>query len=88
MTNKPKKTTSETERRALCDLILSRATEMMVTDVGVSVEMVVDRLITYAAAQTVTTYGKQDAIDMFKFSAEQVEAGKFDHLIPDMKNVN
>lgn len=51
---KPKKVTVESEaeerRKAACDMIVERAARMMVQEVGTSPGMMLDRLLTYAAA--------------------------------------
>lgn len=78
------KTVPQTEQktREMCDLIVSRAAEMMSTEAGAPVEMIMDRFVTYVAAQTVATFGKQEALNMLRHAAKTVEQGAFDHLDP------
>ena len=86
----PKKTDLEAERqiaadqelRARCDLTISRAAEMMVAD-GASLEMIIDRIVTYATAQCLSTFGKGDALKLHQQGIRAVREGTFDHLIPD-----
>jgi len=80
---KIERTTDQKAARAMCDLILSRAAEMMAGEVGAPVELIMDRLVTYVAAQTVSTFGRDQAINMLRFAAGRIEAGAFDNLIPN-----
>lgn len=68
--------------RALCDLIVTRAAELMAQEAGAPIEMIMDRMVTFAGAQTVATFGKADAVAMFEQAVASVESGAFDHLIP------
>lgn len=68
--------------RALCDTIVHRAAALMVEEAGAPIEMIMDRFVTFAGAQTVATFGKEDAAAMFRQALEAVEGGVFDHLIP------
>lgn len=70
-------TTTET-RRKFCDVTLSRATELMQEE-GASIEMILDRLLTYSAAQS-CVIDPAGAARMFRHIADQIDAGKFDHL--------
>lgn len=74
---KPKKTNLERERKELCDCIVERAAEMMVTEVGAPIEMAVDRLLTYAAAQACTLDGSPRTAETFRRLADNIEAGCF-----------
>lgn len=78
---KPKKVTIESEaeerRMAACDLIVSRAARMMVDEAGASVGMVLDRLLTYAAAQACVNEGSPHTAKAFRYFADRIEAGLF-----------
>lgn len=71
-------TTTEAQRK-FCDLTLSRATELMHEEGGASVQMILDRLLTYSAAQS-CVIDPDGAARMFRHIADQIEAGKFAHL--------
>ncbi|WP_024588151.1 hypothetical protein [Aliihoeflea sp. 2WW] len=78
---KPRKVTVEGEieerRRAACDLILERATKMMVDEAEAPVAMVLDRLLTYAAAQACKIDGSPLTAKNFRMLADRIEAGIF-----------
>lgn len=70
--------TREEKRTAdLCDEIIARAARMMVADVGANIPMMLDRLLTYAAAQIVSMDGSRDAAQIFRRLADNIEAGAF-----------
>ena len=81
---KPKKTTIEGEleekRKAMCDVIITRAATMMLEKAGASMPMALDRIVTYAAAQACATSGKQEAANGFRAMADRIEAGIFDEM--------
>ena len=71
-------TTTEAQRK-FCDLTLSRATELMHEEGGAPVPMILDRLLTYSAAQA-SAIDPDGAADLFRHIAAQIEAGKFAHV--------
>ncbi|WP_252911680.1 hypothetical protein [Aliihoeflea aestuarii] len=81
---KPRKVTAESEmeerRRATCDLILTRAAQLMVDEAEAPVGMVLDRLLTYAAAQACTIDGSPTTARNFRLLADRIEAGIFHSL--------
>ena len=89
----PTKTDADTERRleaeanlrALCDLIVSRAAEMMVEQKA-PLEMIIDRMVTYATAQCTSSFGREDALKLHRQGIRAVREGQFDHLAP--KTIN
>ncbi|WDR00883.1 hypothetical protein PSC71_09160 [Devosia sp. J2-20] len=83
MNKTPANDTQPSQKRVkqMCDLMVERATTMMANEAGAPVEMIVDRLLTFAIAQMASTYGRQEALNMLRFASDQVKAGKFDHLI-------
>lgn len=78
---KPKKVTIESEReerlKALCDEIIFRAIKMMAEDARAPMEMVLDRVMTYAAAQICKIEGSARAAEVFRGVATQIDAGLF-----------
>lgn len=78
---KSKKTTIEGEReqhmKALCDQILHRAACMMVEEVGVSVSVMLDRMLTYSAAQACSIDGSANTAVVFRVLADRIDAGLF-----------
>ena len=78
---KPKKVTVESEReerkKAACDLIVHRAAVMMTQEAGATLEMMLDRVITYAAAQSCKLAGSPATASMFRDVAAKVDAGVF-----------
>ncbi len=81
---KPKQTTIEGERderrRAVCDQIIYRAATMMVGEAGAPVPMMIDRLLTFAAAQAAANEGSARAAKLFRQLADNVERGAFNDL--------
>lgn len=72
---KPKKRSLDEERKAHCDLIIERAAEMMVAKVGASIPMMIDRMLTYAAAQAATLEGSPATAEHFRAFADNIEGG-------------
>lgn len=68
-------------RRPACDLILSRAVEMMQGEVGAEVGMIIDRLLTFSAAQAVLNDGTERAAAVFRMIADKIEGGALDSVI-------
>lgn len=91
--NKPQAPNIETERqlaadqalRAHCDLIITRAAELMVEQ-GAPIEMIIDRMTTYATGQCMASFGKEDALKLHRQGLRAVKQGVLDHLLP--KTVN
>lgn len=81
---KPIKTTiegeQEAQRRNVCDEVIGRATKIMVEEVGASIEMMLDRLFTYAAAQSFHTQGKANTVRAMREMAKNIEDGALDDL--------
>ncbi|MCW7543051.1 hypothetical protein N7I30_04475 [Aurantimonas litoralis] len=63
-----------------CDMILERAVEMMARDGNASPLVVIDRLLTYAAAQASSLNGAEAAADAFRLVADRIEAGALDSV--------
>ncbi|MDW9417407.1 hypothetical protein GOB15_23750 [Sinorhizobium meliloti] len=80
----PKKTTIEGEaderKKAVCDEIIFRAASMMIDEAGASMAMMLDRVLTFAAAQSCTVNGSPMTAAAFRQVADKVEAGVFHHL--------
>lgn len=85
MTTENFKPDEETAIKDRCDLVVYRAAVMMVGEFKAPVEMVVDRMVTYAVALVVSTHGRDNAIKMLNLAATHVEHGEFDHLASDFK---
>lgn len=81
---KPKKTTAADEREALrllaikseCDQIVERAAALMYAQ-NAPLEMIMDRILTYAAAQVFTMEGRPGAARVFRVLADKIEQGVF-----------
>lgn len=77
----PKKVTIESEReaatKAACDQIIHRAARMMVEGAGAPIPMMLDRLLTYAAAQACSIDGSPRTAEVFRRLADNIEAGLF-----------
>lgn len=65
-------------RRQLCDAIVTRAAEMMQSEVKAPHGMIIDRLATYTVAQMVADVGPRRAAELLRSIAKSVEAGAFD----------
>lgn len=66
--------TNEDNPRALCDLVLEGAAGVMQAS-GASVPMILDRMLTYAAAQAVAGAGSAATAEMFRQVAANIEGG-------------
>ncbi len=77
----PKKTTIEGERdeqrKRLCDEIMHRAATMMVDEVGASIPMMLDRVLTFAAAQACALEGSPKTAEAFRDFAKKIDEGLF-----------
>lgn len=73
---KPKNPTPD-EAKIACDTIIERAAVMMVAEVGASIPMMIDRLLTYAAAQAATMEGSAVTAEHFRRFADEIESGLF-----------
>ena len=79
---------TDKEQKAYCDLVVSRAAELMEVDVDAPVQMIVDRLLTYVAAQIVVRCGRDEASNMLRFAAGRIDSGAFDCLVPELNTIN
>jgi|GEM_PF-6439944 len=59
------------------DEIIAQAAHMIITDAGASMEMLLDRLLTYSAAQAVHVSGSEHTAAMFRLMADRIEGGIF-----------
>lgn len=77
----PKKVTIEGERaerlKTLSDEVVSRAAHMIVDEVGAPMPMMIDRMITYAAAQACKIDGSANTAALFREVADKIDAGLF-----------
>jgi hypothetical protein len=69
---------TDAERRALCDQLITGAARMMVDEVGASVPLMLDRLLTFVAAQSCAADGKAKTAAAFRDLAARVESGAMD----------
>ena len=65
------------EIAAFCDGITHRAATMMIEEGGASLEMVIDRLLTFAAAQAVSIDGSEQTAKVFRQLADRIQQGAF-----------
>lgn len=70
----------EEQRKAVCDQLIERAAEMMVEGAGAPIEMMIDRMLTYAAAQACTLQGSPATARTFRRLADNIEAGCFHRI--------
>ncbi|MDR6664283.1 hypothetical protein [Rhizobium sp. 1399] len=64
-------------QKAMCDLIVERAASMMVKKAGADIPLVLDRMLTYAAAQACTMNGSPHTAAAFRLLADKIEGGVF-----------
>lgn len=69
---------AEAQRR-FCDQTVERAAALM-EERGADVGMILDRLITFAAAQAVLCDGSTATAETFRHLAERLDSGVFQHL--------
>ncbi|WP_265502217.1 hypothetical protein [Paracoccus beibuensis] len=72
-------TPTEKQKKA-CDRTITKAGRTMISSIGASPEMMLDRLLTFAAAHMVSFTSKEEAAEAFRRCADAVESGIFDHL--------
>ena len=87
MTKPPAAKIRDAAKSAACDLVIERAAVMMAGEVGASVEMILDRMLTYAAAQAATIDGSPRTATVFRELADKIEGGLF-HSITGENNPN
>jgi hypothetical protein len=89
---KPKKVTIESEaeerQKAFCDLVISRATDLMATEGGAPVPMILDRLLTYATAQAAVLDGSAKTATALRTVADKIEAGLFHSITGEGEKPN
>lgn len=67
----------KTQRR-ICNIVITRAADLM-AETGAPIPMILDRLITFAAAQA-CVLNPDDAARLFRHVADEIDAGVFDHV--------
>lgn len=82
MTDKPTGTidlTAERDKRlkAVCDGVINRAASLMVDELGAPIPMMLDRMLTYAAAQACSIDGSPNTAAVFRTLAAKIESGVF-----------
>lgn len=88
MNSQPTSLAAEREKRqrAMADEIIHRAGEMVVKDVGASVPMMLDRMLTYVGAHSCKIAGSIETAKMFREIADKVEGGLFHSLTGEKTN--
>lgn len=76
---------ADKDLQAYCDLVVTRAAELM-AEQHTPLEMIIDRMVTYATAQCMATFGREDALKLHRQGIRAVRDGAFDHLLP--KTIN
>lgn len=71
---------AKTDLRAACDLVIERSATMLVEELGAPIEMMLDRMLTYAGAQACVQQGSPTAAKVFRQLADRIEAGIF-HVV-------
>lgn len=74
--NQPNLAALEVSRQA-CDKLIDVAVDTMATQAGASLEMILDRLLTYSAASVCSIEGSPRAAEVFRTIADQIDAGLF-----------
>ncbi|NTA84908.1 hypothetical protein G6L13_31170 [Agrobacterium tumefaciens] len=89
---KPKKVTVESEaeerQKAFCDLVISRAADLMASEGGAPVPMILDRLLTYATAQAAVLDGSAKTATALRTVADKIEAGLFHSITGEGEKPN
>lgn len=73
---------TDTKQKAACDRAITKAAKLMIGSIGASHEVMLDRLLTFTAAQMVAITGKAETAEAFRQCAKTVEGGIFDHIDP------
>jgi uncharacterized protein len=66
---------TEADKKKLCDLVVEQAAQMMVVGFGAPIPMMVDRLLTYGAAQIASMHGSAHTAEVLRHLARNVEGG-------------
>ena len=74
---------AQKDRKAACDLIIERAGEMMVEEMGAPIEMMIDRMLTFAGAHMCLLDGSQKTAEVFRALATNVENGVFEPVLQE-----
>lgn len=80
---------NDDQKRECCDTLLENAAIGMVNTAGASVSMIIDRFLTYAAAQAVSIDGSKNTAQTFRQLADRIDAGmlaKFDPAPVSLRN--
>lgn len=68
---------SERGKILLCDEIIERAARMIVDEIGACSTVMIDRMLTYAAAQACVQSGSPATARAFRTMADNIDAGCF-----------
>ncbi|SFO91007.1 hypothetical protein [Tranquillimonas alkanivorans] len=71
---------TEQSKKKACDRIVAKAAKEMVEGRGAPLGMMIDRMLTFAAAQAVRVEGSAKTAEKFRQLADKIEAGIFAHL--------
>lgn len=80
---------NDAQKAIFCDMIVTKAAEAMIEVSGANVSMIIDRLLTFAAAQAVSIEGSKNTAQTFRQLADRIDAGmfaKFDPKMPARRN--
>ena len=72
----------EAGRKDACDKLITGAARIMVHEIGAPVDEMLDRLLTYVAAQACASHGSEAAAATFRIMADRIEGGLFGALEP------
>ncbi|MDX0210202.1 hypothetical protein GOC35_00600 [Sinorhizobium meliloti] len=67
--------------QSVCDQVVERAASVMVEELGAPIEMMIDRMLTYAGAQMCALDGTKKTAAIFRQLAANVEGGVFDRVM-------
>lgn len=70
------------DRRAACEDIITGAAKLMVHEIRATVPQMVDRMLTFSAAQLCKSDGRGAASAMFRQIADQIDSGVFAAVEP------
>lgn len=88
---KPKTVTPESEleerQKAFCDEVLFRAAKIMTEDSGAPMALVLDRILTFAAAHVCKIEGSPNTAKAFRVIAGKIEAGIFHSVTGESENM-
>lgn len=80
--NTTKNESLRADRKGACEDIITGAARLMVHEIGVTVPEMVNRMLTFSAAQICKNFGRTAASATFRQIADQIDSGALEAVEP------